>query len=258
MIDYRGKCVLIVGGTCPIGLATALAFGGRGACCVLGDPEDGPTADEVREQFRAAGALPPLLVPTGGTPSDGGAALFRKLKRHDLSPEAFVSVLPDGGLVHDLAQWSERAAVQSIRSVGWPTCEYLLRLREACGRYPRYVVAVSPDNPDDYSSGFDLRRSSAAMLEVLCRSLTYRLRGEDVRTNVLRVRTAAGREFAAFAGRLGFGDTFVEPDEVAGTVLALCSGLLDGVRGQVITVDRGGTFIDDLSWLYQHRARLGL
>jgi NAD(P)-dependent dehydrogenase (short-subunit alcohol dehydrogenase family) len=189
--------------------------------------------------------------------SDDCPALLRELTGRGLSPEAFVSVGPEGGVVHDLSGWTERAFVQSVRSGGWPTFEYLLRMREACGRYPRYVVAVSPDSPDHYSSGFDLRAASAAVLEALCRCLTYRLRGEDVRVNVLRTRTAPA-DVVPFAGRLGYGDTFVEPEEVAGTVLALCSGLLDGVRGQVIVVDRGAAFRDDLGWLYQRRKTLGL
>ncbi len=258
MIDYRGKSVLIVGGTSPVGLAAALAFGGRGARCVLADPGGGAGTDEVREQFRATGALPPLVVPTGGALSDDCPALLGELQRRGLCPEALVTVSPEGGLVHDLSEWTERGLVQSIRSGGWPTYEYLLRMREACGRYPRYAVAVCPDSPDHYASGSDLRAASAAVLEALCRCLTYRLRGEDIRVNVLRVRAAAGREFAAFAGRLGYGDTFVEPEEAAGTVLALCSGLLDGVRGQVIVVDRGATFLDDLCRLYQRRTALGL
>jgi NAD(P)-dependent dehydrogenase (short-subunit alcohol dehydrogenase family) len=257
MIDYRGKSVLFVGGTNHIGLATALAFGRHGARCVLTDPGGGAGADEVREQFRAAGALPPLLVPTRGTLSDDCPALLDELQKHGLAPEALVSVNPESELVHDLSGWNERAVVQAVRAGGWPLYEYLLRMCEVCGRYPRYVVAVSCDHPDHYSSGCDLRIASAAVLEVLCRSLTYRLRHEDIRINVLRIR-AAPPEVVRFADRLGYGDTFVEAEEVAGVVQALCSGLLDGVRGQVIAVDRGATFFDDMCRLYQQRHALGL
>jgi enoyl-[acyl-carrier-protein] reductase (NADH) len=103
-------------------------------------------------------------------------------------------------------------------------------------------------------------------VETLCRYLTHRLRHEDVRFNVLRsraVRTEAfeatfGAELGPLAHRLGYESCFVAPEEVGRAALALCSGLLDGVRGQVITVDRGGTFIDDLSWLYQRREALNL
>jgi NAD(P)-dependent dehydrogenase (short-subunit alcohol dehydrogenase family) len=260
MIDYRGKTVLILGGTRPVGLASALAFGGLGARCVLTVPRGDAGADEVREQFRAAGALPPLLVPIRGTLSEDCPALLKELQLRGLCPEALVGIGPEGGAVRDPGEWSERAVVQRVRSDGWPIYEYALRLREACGRYPRYVVAVSQDSPEHYSSGADLGVASAAVLEALCRCLTHRLRGEDIRINVLRIRAvpASDEEFLHFARRLGQSDTFVEPEEAAGVVLALCSGLLDGVRGQVIVADRGATFRDDLCSVYQRRQALGL
>ena len=43
------------------------------------------------------------------------------------------------------------------------------------------------------------------------------------------------------------------PDEVAGVVLALCSGWLDGMRGQVLTVDHGTAFYDNLMRLHATR-----
>lgn len=266
MIDYHGKSVLVAGGTHGVGLATALAFGRCGAHCILTQDRQ-RTADEAREQFRAAAAPEPLLIPSGGgTPADNCAALLREIEGRGVFPEAFVSATTGAGVIAGLSGWTERAVVQGVRAGGWPIYEYLLRMREACGRYPRYVVALSSDSPDHYSAGCDLLAASAAVLETLCRYLTYHLRHEDVHINVLRIRAARteafqsafGGDFEPFARRLGQGETGVEPEEVGSTVLALCSGLLDGVRGQVITVDRGATFFDDLSWLYQRRPALGL
>ena len=48
----------------------------------------------------------------------------------------------------------------------------------------------------------------------------------------------------------------VRPEEVADTILALCSGLMDGVSGQVLMVDRGGTFRDDLMRMFNERESL--
>jgi NAD(P)-dependent dehydrogenase (short-subunit alcohol dehydrogenase family) len=266
MIDYRGKCVLITGGTRGIGLATALAFGRCGAHCTLTYRWGGDDADELREQFRAAGAAEPLLVQADVSRSEDCLALLQELQGRGLSPEAFISNATGAVVVHELADLTERALLQSVRYGGWPTSEYLLRMREVFGRYPRYVVAMSSDGPDRYSPGYDLVAASKSVLETLCRYLTYRLRNEDVRINVLRsraVRTDAfeatfGQELVSFAGRLGFGECFVEAEEVGRAALALCSGFLDGVRGQVITVDRGATFFDDLCWIYQHRTALDL
>jgi NAD(P)-dependent dehydrogenase (short-subunit alcohol dehydrogenase family) len=266
MIDYGGKSVLLTGGTRGIGLATALAFGRCGAHCTLTYRWGSADEDELREQFRAAGAPEPLLVQADVSRPDDCLALLRELRGRGLSPEAFISNATGAVVVHELADLTERAVLQSVRYGGWPTYEYLLRMREVFGRYPRYVVAMSSDGPDRYSTGYDLVAASKSVLETLCRYLTYRLRHEDVRINVLRsraVRTDAfestfGRELVPFARRLGYGECFVEPEEVGRAALCLCSGLLDGVRGQVITVDRGATFFDDLCWVYQHRAALDL
>ena len=50
----------------------------------------------------------------------------------------------------------------------------------------------------------------------------------------------------------------MEPEEVAKAILALCSGLMDGVSGQVLMVDRGVTFRDNLMRLYNEREFLKL
>jgi len=50
----------------------------------------------------------------------------------------------------------------------------------------------------------------------------------------------------------------VREEDVAGVVLALCSGLLDGMSGQVVTVDKGAVFADNVMRLYAERELLGL
>jgi hypothetical protein len=112
------------------------------------------------------------------------------------------------------------------------------------------------------------RAAEAGRFPRLCDRLrlSYRLRHEDIRINVLRsraVRTASfeaicGDDLVRFAGRFGMEACFVEPEEVGRAALALCSGWLEGVRGQVITVDRGATFLDDLCGIYRRRDGLGL
>jgi enoyl-[acyl-carrier-protein] reductase (NADH) len=49
---------------------------------------------------------------------------------------------------------------------------------------------------------------------------------------------------------------FIACEEVANAILALCSGLMDGVSGQVIMVDRGTSFADNLMRLYNERDAL--
>jgi enoyl-[acyl-carrier-protein] reductase (NADH) len=51
---------------------------------------------------------------------------------------------------------------------------------------------------------------------------------------------------------------FISCEEVSNAILALCSGLMDGVSGQVIMIDRGTTFFDNLMRLYNERDDLSL
>jgi len=77
------------------------------------------------------------------------------------------------------------------------------------------------------------------------------VRARAVRTESLRA--TFGASFEEFMVQAGMARDFIEPDEVAGLILALCSGMMDGVSGQTLMVDRGGTFRDDLMRLYNER-----
>ena len=78
---------------------------------------------------------------------------------------------------------------------------------------------------------------------------------EGVRVNVVRsrlVRTESfdatfGADFHQFLESLGgFEDCYTTPEDVANVILALGSGLLDAVGGQVIMADKGFEFFDNL------------
>ena len=132
--------------------------------------------------------------------------------------------------------------------------------------WPRYVVGLSSGGPDHYYKNYDFVAASKAVMETMCRYLSYRLFDEDIRINVVRsrlvrtesLRATFGRDFEAFAERFNMKRQFISEEEVANSILALCSGLMDGVRGQVLMVDRGTTFFDNLMRLYNERDSLDI
>lgn len=264
--DYGGKIVLVTGGTMGLGLATALAFGRRGARCVLtyrwGSADEG----EVRSRFEAAGAPPPMILQADAANASDTAAVVDAIKAAGDRVEALVSNVSGALVIKALEDYSARGLAKSIDYSAWPMFEYLHRIKEGLGRYPRYVVGMSSTGPDHFSVGYDFVATSKAVMETFCRYLTYRLRDEDCRINVVRsraVRTASfdatfGPELTEFAKRYVPDSHFIRPEEVADATLALCSGLFDAMRGQVITVDRGTTFSDNLQRLYSERKNLGL
>ncbi|HEY9230021.1 MAG TPA: SDR family oxidoreductase, partial [Gemmatimonadaceae bacterium] len=138
--------------------------------------------------------------------------------------------------------------------------------KEILGAYPRYVLVMSSDGPDRFTPGYDFVGAAKAATETLIRYLSYRLKDDGVRINVVRSRAVKSASFDDTFGRefFDFLDTFVPeswhvtPEDVGRAAFALCSGMCDGVSGQVITVDRGNTFADGISFIYERREALGL
>lgn len=264
--SYAGKAVLVTGGTAGIGLATALAFGRHGARCTLtyrfGTADEG----EVRARFAAVGAPEPDLVQADAAKDDDTEALLERMKGRHRSIEALVVNVSNALVTNALEDYDRRGLLRSVESGAWPLVSYTRGIRARFGAYPRYVIGMSSTGPDHFAVGYDFVAASKAVMETLCRYMNYRLRNEDVRINVIRsrsVRTASfeqtfGKEFLAFAERFTREEHYLLPEEVGEAALALASGMMDGVSGQILTIDRGTTFFDDLMRLYEERERLGL
>ena len=262
--DLRGKAVLITGGTMGIGLATGLAFGREGARCVLTHKWGTADEDEVRAQFAEAGAPEPMIVQADVGHDEDTRALLEAIRAEHDSVEAFISNVSVGLIVKGVDDYEKRSLFKSIEYSAWPMVEYTRQIKAVFGRYPRYVVGLSSGGPDAFYKNYDFVAASKAVMETLCRYLNYRLFDEDIRINVVRsrlVRTESlrmtfGRDFEPFAERFNMKRQFITCEEVANAILALCSGLMDGVSGQVIMVDRGTSFFDNLMRLYEERDSL--
>ncbi len=263
--SFAGKPVLVTGGTSGIGLATALAFARHGAPCVLTYRFGSADEDEVRARFAELGAPEPLIVQADVTREEDTRALMDELRRRFEHVEVLVSNVSAALVVNGIDDYDRRGLLKSIESSAWPIVEYTRQIRRAFDRYPRYVLGMSSTGPDCFSVGYDFVAAGKSVLETLCRYMSYRLFDEDVRINVIRSRSVVtpsfeatfGKDFLDFARHFTRPEHFLTAEEVGEAALALCSGWMDGVRGQVITVDRGTTFFDDLMRLYEERDRLG-
>lgn len=266
-LDFKNKVVLITGGTRGIGLALALAFARYGASTVLTYRWGSVEEDELLAAFRAVDGEMPLLVQADAGEEEDTDALIEEIKKRHDAVDIFVSNVAGSVVVQDFESMSERALQKSIHYSAWPLVGYLQKLKTAFGRYPRYALALSSPGPDHYCPGYEFVAASKAVLETLMRYANYRLRDENININILRagaIKTQSAHDM--FGDELfGFLDRLAPPnhewlsaEDVADVAVALCSGWLDAVSGQVLNVDRGHGFSDNLMRLYTQRAELGL
>jgi NAD(P)-dependent dehydrogenase (short-subunit alcohol dehydrogenase family) len=263
--DYRGKVVLITGGTRGIGLATGLAYGRLGAHVVLTHKWGSADEDEIKSAFTQAGAPEPMIAEAdAGSPEDT-QSLVETIREKYGRLDVFVSNVAFAQIVKNMDDYQKRALLRSIDYSVWPMVEYTKQIHAVFGAYPRYVIGLSSIGPDKYTANYDFVASSKSVMETLCRYLAFRLGPEGVRVNVVRaalVRTESleatmGPECVPFIER--FDKTmFVTVEEVANTILALTSGLMDAMNGQVVSVDHGAPFYDNIMRLYGERDKIHL
>lgn len=261
-LNFSDKVVLITGGTRGIGLETALAFGKRGARCFLtynwGEhDEEGITADFVK-----IGAPVPRFIQADVSSKEDTFTLMEQLRQEVKKVDIFISNVSVAQVIESFDDYSLKGLKQSISYSSWPLVSYTLKLKEVFGVYPNHVMAVSSTGPDDYSFGYDYVAASKTVLEILCRYLSQRLRKENVVINAVRSRAIKtktfedtfGEELAPFVKQFLPDSYWIAPEDLANTLVALCSGYCDAICGQTITVDKGTSFFDNFMDLYtRHR-----
>ena len=265
MMDFSGKVALITGGTRGIGLETALAFAKRGAQCVLTFNWGDHDRKAIEQAFEKIGGPKPLLYQADVANPDDTADLFEKLKHETGRVDIFISNVSMALVVKSFEDYSLNALKKSISYSSWPMVSYAMKSKEILGAYPGHIIGMSSPGPDYYHYGYDFVAASKTVMEVLCRYLTYQLRTENVVVNTVRSRaiktqsleTTFGKELEQFLERVNVPDNYwIQPEEIANTIIALCSGYCDAIRGETIHVDRGTCFFDNMMGMYAQERKM--
>ena len=259
--DFSGRAVLVTGGTKGIGLATALAFGQRGAEVTITHRWGSADLAAVQEAFRTVGAAAPAVVDADAAQAEDVRAVLSGIRERHGRIHALVSNVAFAPLIRSFEDYTRRGLAAAIDYSAWPIVAHTQASREIFGAYPKYVIGLSSEGGVGYHINYDMIAAAKAALETLCRYMHHRLRGHDCRVNVVRtrfvrtesLRATAGDGFEPFAAARSPG-LFTPAEEVARAIVGLCSGLMDGVGGQIVTVDRGAGLFDSLGRLYAEQA----
>jgi NAD(P)-dependent dehydrogenase (short-subunit alcohol dehydrogenase family) len=249
-VDFGGRAVVITGGTRGLGKALGREFARAGASVWLTHRWGNTDESELQTEFVSEGLPAPVVIEADVSDPNATRALMRAIARADTPLFAVISNVAFAGLVSGIDDLTRTSLELSLRYSTWPALDYVQTAKTVLGFYPRYVLATSTDGVDVCHPGYDMAGIAKAALETLCRYLALRLRSDGVRVNVVRcgaLDTASSR--ASFGSELfESGDLrreglILDPRTVARACVALCSGLMDSVTGQVINVDEGAALI---------------
>ncbi|HKC69708.1 MAG TPA: SDR family oxidoreductase [Bacteroidia bacterium] len=258
-LDFSGKVILITGGTRGIGLECGLSFGKRGGFCILtynwGDHDE----KAIYAAFEKHKAPKPILLQADVANNDDTIALLEQLKKQGISKiDTFISNVSAAQVVNSFEDYSLKGLKKSISYSAFPMVSYTKAIHAVFGKYPKYIIGVSSTGPTDYSIGYDYVAASKTVMEVFVKYINYRLRNEDICINAVRSRAIKtqslentfGKDLADFAKKFVPDNYWIQPEELSEAIVALCSGYCDTITGQIITVDKGTSFFDNLMEIY--------
>lgn len=254
-IDLTGTTTLITGGTQGIGRAAAFDMAKAGSRVFVTCKWDSVDADALREECLDATGATLEIINADVSIDDDTENLLSTIAKSAESVDFFVSNVGFAPSVQTLDDYSKRSLFKTFEYSSWPLIEYTKRIHTVFKRYPSRIVAISSDGPDHYYRGYDYVSAAKALLEHFAKYLSVHLLPMDSRVNVLRFGTVKtpsfdaifGNDFFEFAKGEGLsGRLVLTPEECGKAILALMSGLLDALNGQVVTVDYGLPFQDNL------------
>jgi NAD(P)-dependent dehydrogenase (short-subunit alcohol dehydrogenase family) len=260
-VDLTGKTALVTGGTRGIGLGAALQLARAGAKLYLTYRWGSADTDSLFAAFSKVTDIKPVLIESDVSVEEETMRLLDTIAKNTGALDIFISNASIALLTDSLDEYKKKSLFKTIEFSTWPLIDYTRKIKERFGAYPKYIIGVSSDGPDHFYKGYDFVAATKGLMEIFSRYLSIHLASEGSRVNVVRFGPVATDSFNHVFGD-GFFD-FVRTNGVSAEMLlkiedcgkaivALCSGLLDGVNGQILTVDNGLAFTSNMVMQYLH------
>lgn len=254
-IELEGKVALITGGTGGIGLASALELGRAGAQTILTYRWGSTAEEEIHQRFKEAGAALPLILEADVSREEDTVRLLEDVKNHHKGIDIFISNVGFALKAQHLDDYRKKSLYKTFDYSTWPMIDYVRRIKKIFGQYPQTVLGISSDGPDHYYRGYDYVAASKALLEFFTRYLAVHLFDAGSRVNTIRFGCVRTPSFEAIFGDEYFDwmkehkgvpeEAILKPADCGKVVLALCSGLMNPLNGQIINADMGLPFRDN-------------
>jgi NAD(P)-dependent dehydrogenase (short-subunit alcohol dehydrogenase family) len=248
--------ILVTGGTRGLGKAIGLEFARVGATVFLTYHWGSVDEEELRGEFEALGLAAPHVVESDASDPEECRELMKMIGEKVGRIDVIVSNVAFAKVINEISDLKKSTLDLSLSYSAWPLVDLIQASKEVLGSYPRYAIGVSSGGADVCYEGYDLVGASKAVLETLCRYLSLRLKRHGVRVNAIRpglLDTASSRatfgEDVVQSITKQMGDLFLNPQSVARACVALCSGWLDSMTGQVLVVDEGWSLVSPITLL---------
>lgn len=246
MINLRGKCALVTGGSRGIGAATVLLLAESGADVVFGYRTRRVDAERVADEARRLGVRAAAVASDIAT-ADGAEALVEAAVRELGGLDLFVG---NAGIwpveEEDVAHLSDerwrRTMAQNVDAMFFTSRAAARRLRD----HGRIVLVASTAGQRGEAFHADYAASKGAMVSFV-KSLAPELAPRDITVNSVApgwVDTEmcdipyanGGRERIAATIPLG---RVADPKDIAGPIVFLCSPLARHITGEIVNVNGG-------------------
>ncbi len=250
--DLGGQVALITGGTRGLGHAIGRALARRGALIVVTHRWGSVSDADVTRTYEDEHLPPPVVLEADAGNAGDVERVVETVRDRFGRLDIFVSnvcVAARGTGFDDLRK---RDVLMSLERSAWPLLTHLDAIERVLGRLPRVTIAMSSDGAGHYYPGYDYVAVSKAALDSLVVSQAGRVAAAGGRIFGLSTRqvdtSSLGDIFGAdIAALLRRDFTFfaTAAEQMGDAAIVLASGLLDGMHGQVVNIDKGAGFFDN-------------